>query len=360
MRSKNTFSVNQTGNSTKADILIHDFIADEFKEDVRSIEKLSGGINSEALRVRTDKNNEYFVKKYYRHKGDVRDRLATEFSALSFLWENGVRNIPEPLKASKRSGIAAYAFIHGSRIRPDKVTSADVDKAADFALRLQVLTASDKACAQPMASEACFSLKAYIDCLEARLENLNSNMKKDAASDSVRAYLADEFMPAFKVIKDAVMRKSEKLGIDINEELQKRCRTLSASDFGFNNAIKAADGQLFFVDFEYYGWDDPVKMIADFYLQPAVPVPLNYRKRFFDKVRKSYNEGSTLERRLSMIYPVLGLKWCLIMLNVFHCSRSYGDGKMACIEQLSKASKKLKEIKNEIRTGAFPYGIEEA
>ena len=40
-------------------------------------------------------------------------------------------------------------------------------------------------------------------------------------------------------------------------------RALSPSDFGLHNALRGQDGQLRFVDFEYFGWDDPVKLVSD-------------------------------------------------------------------------------------------------
>ena len=52
--------------------------------------------------------------------------------------------------------------------------------------------------------------------------------------------------------------------------------------------IAIINGSFVFIDFEYYGWDDPAKMIADFYLQPAVPVPYEYRETFFELVYKYF------------------------------------------------------------------------
>ena len=45
--------------------------------------------------------------------------------------------------------------------------------------------------------------------------------------------------------------------------------------FGFRLSQCARNGrtgELCFLDFEYAGWDDPAKMVADFFCQPAVPV----------------------------------------------------------------------------------------
>lgn len=355
MRSKNTFSVNSDKSEAGITLFFDKLLTADLNEGVTGVEKLPGGVNSEAFKISTDKHNEYFAKRYYRWKGDDRDRLSTEFSALSFLWANGVRNIPEPIKAFEKSGVAIYRYIRGAKIRPGKVTPAHVNEAADFAGRLHALSGSKDAEVQPAASEACFSVKAYMDCVEGRVKNLQ---KAAVAHEPLQEYLKNEFIPFLDTVKKMTVQKCEEYGIDINEEIQAKERTLSASDFGFHNALKTEDGRLYFIDFEYYGWDDPAKMISDFYLQPAVQIPLDCRKCFFEKVRKNYSESGLLEKRLSAIYPILGLKWCLIMLNVFLRSSDGQGDKALCSKQLAKASEKLKEVKNEIKMKAFPISYE--
>ena len=41
-------------------------------------------------------------------------------------------------------------------------------------------------------------------------------------------------------------------------------QVFSPSDFGFHNALLKDNGKLCFLDFEYFGRDDPVKLMADF------------------------------------------------------------------------------------------------
>lgn len=357
MRLQNTFLVNLGRENEDNAGFFRRLLMDQLRETVTGIEKLPGGANSEVFRILTDRNNEFIAKKYHRRKGDARDRLSTEFFGLSFLWEKGIRNIPEPILACKESCIALYKFIKGTKIRPGEIVLNDVDEAADFAERLHALVDSKGADTQPIASEACFSVQAYINCVDGRVDNLKKAIKKDPISDLLRVYLEDDFMPFFDAAKKEAKRRAERLSIDIDENLHKNEQTLSVSDFGFHNVIKSDNGHLFFLDFEYYGWDDPAKMIADFYLQPAVPVPLNYRARFFEKVRKNYREDTKLEKRLSIIYPILGLKWCLITLNVFFCINNGESDKTICLKHLAKALSKLQEIKHEMDLKVFPISL---
>ena len=51
---------------------------------------------------------------------------------------------------------------------------------------------------------------------------------------------------------------------------------LSPSDFGFHNTIKSK--KLYFIDFEYFGLDDPVKLVIDFILHPGMKLNLQLKK----------------------------------------------------------------------------------
>ncbi len=67
----------------------------------------------------------------------------------------------------------------------------------------------------------------------------------------------------------------------------------------------------------YAGWDDPAKMVCDFFCQPEIPVPLNYFSTFQDIVVKASKEGESLRERIFLLLPVYRIKWCCIMLNDF-------------------------------------------
>ena len=54
---------------------------------------------------------------------------------------------------------------------------------------------------------------------------------------------------------------------------------LSPSDFGFHN-ILSHHNNLYYIDFEYAGWDDPYKLIADFILNPDYKIPIKYQNIF--------------------------------------------------------------------------------
>jgi hypothetical protein len=108
------------------------------------------------------------------------------------------------------------------------------------------------------------------------------------------------------------------LGLEPNQPLPFADRCLSASDFGFHNALRTEDGQLKFIDFEYAGWDDPGKMVADFFCQPACPAPIDCFEEFAALVAERTREPEQQLHRFRLLLPVYRLKWCCILLNDFH------------------------------------------
>ena len=323
-----------------------------------NIEKFPASVNSIAYKIMTENNMEYIAKKYLSREGDKRDRLETEFSGLSFLWENGVRNIPEPVLSSSEYQIGVYSYIKGIKLKSDEITTDDIQMASDFLSRLHSLADVENADKQPVASEACFSIRAYIDCVEGRLSNLRNITVQNELSEMLSEYLDKDFSELFEEVKQFIKEQAFLLNIDIDRELSKEEKTLSPSDFGFHNAIRAEDGKLYFIDFEYYGWDDPAKLINDFYLQPAVPLPNTYREKFFEEMQRSKIADINLENRLPFVYLLLALKWCLIMLNVFLGSGDSGkyDEKI-CFQQLEKAKEKLRVTRHEFKNRAFPLSL---
>ena len=94
-------------------------------------------------------------------------------------------------------------------------------------------------------------------------------------------------------------------------------RTLSPSDFGFHNALETQSGEIFFLDFEYFGWDDPAKTVCDFLLHPGMALSPSLKLQFATSLVRGLPWSQGLRERVAAYYPLFGLKWCLILLNEF-------------------------------------------
>jgi hypothetical protein len=74
---------------------------------------------------------------------------------------------------------------------------------------------------------------------------------------------------------------------------------------------------LAFVDFEYFGWDDPAKTVVDFVLHPGMSLAEELKQRFTKGFLAAFADVARLADRARIVYPLYGLKWCLILLNDF-------------------------------------------
>ena len=84
--------------------------------------------------------------------------------------------------------------------------------------------------------------------------------------------LNDFLIYTFEPLLSKVWENTEKNwpSNNLEKELPKSMQIFSPSDFGFHNAILKESGDLVFLDFEYFGRDDPVKLMADFIWHPGM------------------------------------------------------------------------------------------
>ena len=91
-------------------------------------------------------------------------------------------------------------------------------------------------------------------------------------------------------------------------------RTLIPSDMGAHNALRAADGRLHFLDFEYFGWDDPLTSIANFVMHPGMRLS-DRQKALYQQVLLGHFGRHAETERLPALMPLYGLRWCAIILG---------------------------------------------
>ena len=280
------------------------------------LQPVSGGANNKVFRVETS-TAPALLKVYFHHPADPRDRLSTEFSFCRFAWQNGVRALPEPLACDTQNRLGLYEFIAGRHLLPEDVTEDAVRRALEFYAELNHHKQRPAADALPPASEACFSLGAHLQCVDRRVRDLCDAVNASGFDPTAADFIEDDLATAWTRVSDAVATRADELHLPMDAEVDRSDRCLSPSDFGFHNAILDPDGRLRFIDFEYAGWDDPAKMVCDFFSQPALPVSEDYYPRFVETVVSDLSEPEMHMQRLDLLLDVYRIKWCCIFLNDF-------------------------------------------
>lgn len=276
------------------------------------------GKNNRVYSINLKDGGKRILKEYFKDSEDPRDRLRTEYQALSFLWAHGIKTIPEPLGIDEKSNAALYSYVEGSAFVREKISKSDIDQAIDMIDALKELSLLPEALKIPPASEACFSIKALISVLESRLQKLLDLPLSQAPSENaLRAFLKENFLPVLDEMLSWVRERAPRLAVSLEQEIEIEQRILSPSDFGFHNAVLTPDGKWIFQDFEYFGWDDPSKLICDFILHPAMSLAHELQCYFLSKVLGHFSNDEQLFKRIELQYPLWGLKWCEIILNEF-------------------------------------------
>jgi phosphotransferase family enzyme len=279
---------------------------------VDSVERARGfGRNSAVYRVRQG-GASYALKQYPPRRPGERDRAVIELAALRFMTAHGIDSVPRPFAADPERGCALLEWIDGAAMTtPD---AGDIAAAAGFLARVHGLRAEHDARALPPAAEACLSGDEITAQIERRLARLGALAADEPA---LATFLDDAFRPlVVRIARWAEAGYAEK-GLSFTRPVDIAAQTLCASDFGFHNALRRPSGELVFIDFDDFGWDDPVKLTADFLLHPGMQLSASLKRQFAAAATAIYQADETFAARLQLLYPLFALRWCLILLNEF-------------------------------------------
>jgi hypothetical protein len=336
---------------------IRSLIRRDLGKETASFERLKGGRNSRVVRVDCHDGSIFAVKAYFQSPHDPRDRMGCEYRALTLLKKEGLHQVAAPLCNDWEQKIAVYEFVKGDPAHGEGIRNGEIDQAVAFLAALRKLATPEKARNFGAASEACFSIRAILQNVEERFERLE---KAALQKPSLASFLERDLPPFRAEVSVWLERFCQEKGMPMDQEIPASARTLSPSDFGFHNALKLPDGSLVFLDFEYFGWDDPAKTISDFLLHPGMELSHESRQRFFAGMMNAFADLRGLADRVRAVYPLFGLKWCAILLNEFtrehNERRIFAAGSVDSPQesiQLEKAKRMLGIISRDLH--AFPF-----
>jgi hypothetical protein len=303
------------------------------------LEPIAGGGNNRGYRVVVNSGASYFLKWYFRHPDDPRDRLGTEFAFTSFCRRHGIEDVPQPLGRDDAAGLALYEFVAGRRLLPHEVDAAAVASTVDFLGRLNAHRQDVDAAALPIASEACFSIAQHVERIDRRVQSLIA-AAATSTDDDFRKFVEHDLADSWHKVRQRI-----NVAGDHQQQAERR---LSPSDFGFHNILRGPDGRLRIIDLEYAGWDDPAKTIGDFFCQVQVPIPISFWPNVLAALSADLSEPQTFRRRAALLLPAYRIKWCCIVLNTFlptgSARRAFGTAQTASAERRAEQLAKAKQV----------------
>jgi len=265
------------------------------------------GANSRIFKVHC--NGECFALKFYRASSAGQcSRVDAESRALRFFEQHEVTSTPRLIAVDVEDNCSLIEWIDGEKV--DDINIGRIEALSGFLSKLHTLRNIPEATDFCLGTEACLSVSELLRQLDMRINRLGQSVDNNIR---FKRFLDNEFFPVIKTIGGWV--KESVLNID--EELSRDLQTLSPVDFGFHNVIIRDDDSMIFLDFEYFGWADPVNLISDTLLHPANKLSEKQKQLFFNQMFKIYENDPNLLKRLKVFYPLYGLRWCAIMLNQF-------------------------------------------
>ncbi len=278
-----------------------------------TVQPVKGGRNNRAFRV-TGPDCSWLLKQYFQDHQSQRDRCASEWDWSQFCWQRGVTWGPQPLIRDEKNLATLFEFIEGRHLRKGEVSDDHVEQAAQFVAEVNRHRGHPLARNLSDAAEACFSIKDHVNCVDRRINRLSSLPVTDPIDAQLQEWLRSSLIPAWGLIAEK-LRSSVEPDQYENSILQSE-HCLSPSDFGFHNALMTATGRVRFFDFEYAGWDDPAKLICDFFWQQDLPAPRESMHHLVEALSTPHSR-SELEYRVKLLFPLFGVKWCCLLLNEF-------------------------------------------
>jgi len=246
----------------------------------------SGG-NSTVTRITHD-GTAYALKDYSR-RADGGIRMGREFIALSYLHPRYPHRFARPVAMSSATRRALHTWLPGA--------PATLDQQSLAAL-LSVLTELHEgrtdpwAARLPPATDAATAPADIAHQVDQRLTRLRTSTSRGLHDTAARVQRAIGHLSRWDPAPAAASL------------------TLSLSDAGAHNLLADAD-RYHCVDCEFFGWDDPHKLVCDCLLHPRSHWDRTSAERFLDHVTGIYRLD---ESRLVSFHGWLAAKWVTIVL----------------------------------------------
>jgi hypothetical protein len=243
--------------------------------NIQSYKKIKKGGNNKIFKVFSTTNDILLVKKYCE---DNKFKRASS-EKLAYRIFKDIASLPKCIWSPNSMDAIALNWIDGVEI--SQINSNHLEQSIKFIEEIKKIKVDPSV---NLAKEAVIEWGDLIQHIDARILRL-----KQVDNLVLSRFLDMRLCPLWDNVKRELVDNLTKL--PTNEiSLDLKNQIYSPSDFGFHNAIEDKKGKVFFVDFEYFGRDDPVKMIVDFWWHPAMNLTKWQKEYWKNRIEKETNE----------------------------------------------------------------------
>ena len=274
--------------------------------EITTADQISWGGNNRLYYLTSSTGKELFAKFYYE---DNRKRLYNEFTSFTYLRKQGFNNIPIPYLENEEFNFGVYSYERGYIKRNEELVVQDMDLIVDFLVKIESLNQTQVDVAFDYLPVAHVELGQYFINTKSKLDKFKLFIDSQTPSEQItRFYNENNVYNAITSITEDLAKKYAK-----NSNSQTLVR-LGVTDFGADNVIIKEDGSHCFIDFEDFGWNNPLATVADFINHIKRKSVSEQLKEYFIA---QYKIKSTLPRRFKDMLEVFLVLDLLEWLSTF-------------------------------------------
>lgn len=339
---------------------IEEFASEPFAQ----LETIKRDGNNKIFRF-NDKNFKNFIIKKYSAINGGHLTLQVEFDALMLLKQHGFP-VPTPYLCDSKSNLAIYEQILTSEHSP-KVENIIFDF-SDFLIKLAQMSRGLEQNVFVAARDSRSKIEDYPQHVSRRLNQIETACSTDNTFYQIQNFIQTKFMPMYEIVLKRYQENLTKFNLNESSTLPKDQTILSPSDFGLHNSVWSSEGKFYFIDFEYFGWDDPVKLVTDFLHHAGQNLELDDRLSIIKKFSEVAQLNQDFFKRLTTVIDLVGLEWILIILNVANPEvlkrRLYANPELNVLElleqRLTKAQERIDLFHTNIRANSVFLSLNSA
>ena len=271
------------------------------------------GFNSGVYLV--ERAGEQWVLKLYGAKRIVTDplRMQREVAMYRHVDQVGIECTPKLVAYDEGIQASLLSFAEGKTTLDQGAGDFWHTVAIDFLAALQTGTSATTLVGLLQGADSCQSVPDHLINVDRRIEGVDEYIFSAAGE-----FHHDQIVPTWHAVREWVSTHLVNKGRPTLVS-----QMVSPGDLGPHNSVVNQAGEIVFLDFEYGGWDDPVKFLCDLEFQPSNTFNETQIARWVQEVH-SYRYETTFYERYRCMRPVHAVKWASIALNPFR------DGRATC------------------------------
>lgn len=276
---------------------------------VEKVEYVKAGWNNGVFVLRCSGGGKLIGKFYHR---DDRMRLNREYKACKFLRERGL-TVPDALIRNDEYQFAVYSFEEGEHKEASQVSENEVMSLVDFIVDLQMIEPGDVDVKFEYGVRCTISYDEVEEVMNSRMDKIHEALDNGHLHPDVESFLAETDMVG------EIDRLTKKILGEWDGGpwvLSRSEQRLSPVDFGVHNALFRGEDAPCVIDLEYFGWDDPLKILVDFLVHDkSADLSIEVKKKAVEYYCQKVGLSQEGKDRLDLLMSITNIEWILIYLQ---------------------------------------------